>query len=252
MRAPLRLRKSLASRLTLVYGLLSVLVVSLMGLAVYGLAARYLRGEAERDLRGLAGFYAAYVTAAAPDTELLETLAPELVHFFAPQTNHDLRLFSARNGFLLASTRDLGPLPSRSTLAELGYRHPTLFLRASQDQPHRAYSVESVTATDGTLLAVVEVSRDMREVESFLGTLRWVLTAAGGLALVAASLISLWLGRQMARPLRQIESAAEVFAGGDLSRRLVVGREPASTAWRPIWPAWRRHAGSSSPGFLMI
>jgi signal transduction histidine kinase len=98
-----------------------------------------------------------------------------------------------------------------------------MFLAASQDEPGRIYSVAPVMATDDTPLAVVEVSRDMSEVESLLDTLRWVLIAAGGLALVAASLASLWLGRQMAHPLHQIESATEVIAGGDFSRRVSVG-----------------------------
>ena len=225
MRAPSWLRKSLALRLALVYGLLSVLVVSLMGLGIYGLAARYLRSAAERDLKALAGFYAAYLATTAPDADRLGTLAPELLRLFTPQANHDLRLFNARNGALLASTRDLGPLPSLAALSELGYRRPTLFVAGSKDQPGRAYSVSSLTASDGTPLAVIEVSRDMGEVESFLGTLRWVLFGAGGMALVAASLVSLWLGGQTARPLRQIESATEVIAAGDFSRRLSVGRE---------------------------
>jgi signal transduction histidine kinase len=60
------------------------------------------------------------------------------------------------------------------------------------------------------------------EVQAFLGALHLVLTGAGGLALVAALVASLLLARPMTHPLRQMESATQAIAGGDLSRRLPV------------------------------
>jgi signal transduction histidine kinase len=215
-------RKSLAARLALVFGLLSLIVVVTMGLAIYLLTARHLERRAETDLAGLADFYTVYTSSAAPDEARLATLAPEIVSFFAPQAGYDVRIFSVRNGALLAATRDIGPLPSRAALDVLGYRRPSLFLAASQDAPGRIYTARTVTAADGTALAVVEVSRDVSATAAFLGVLRLVLFGSGGLALIAALVGSFWLARRIARPLRQMELATGAIAGGDFDRRLPV------------------------------
>ena len=215
-------RRSLAARLALVFGLLSLMVVVTMGLTIYLLTARHLERRAETDLAGLADFYAVYTASAAPDEARLATLAPEIVDFFAPQAGYDVRIFSVRNGSLLAATRDIGPLPSRAALDVLGYRRPSLFLAASQDAPGRIYTARAVTAADGTALAVVEVSRDVSATAAFLGVLRLVLFGSGGLALIAALVGSFWLARRIARPLRQMELATGAIAGGDFDRRLPV------------------------------
>jgi signal transduction histidine kinase len=215
-------RRSLAARLALVFGLLSLAVVLIMGLAIYFLTVGYLEGRAEDDLAALADFYAVYTASTAPDETRLAILAPQITSFFAPQAGYVVRLFGTRSGLLLAATRDIGPLPSSATLAELGHRRPSLFLAASHDQPDRLYAARSVTGADGTALAVVEVSRDVGEIQAFLGALRLVLAGAGGLALVTALLASLLLARPLTQPLRQMEAATQAIAGGDLSRRLPV------------------------------
>jgi signal transduction histidine kinase len=216
------LRRSLAARLALVYGLTSLLVVAALGLGVYALAARQLLAQAEDDLQSLADFYAAYTAATAPDPVRLNVLAPQIAGFFAPQAGYDVRLFSAHTGVLLAATRDWGPLPSSAALAELRYRRPTLFVAASADLPHRLYVARSVVTNDDTALAVVEVSRDVGELEAFLSVLRLLLVGAGAVALLATLLASLLLARQMTRPLRQMESATRAIAAGDFRRRLDV------------------------------
>ena len=53
-------RGRLAVRLALVYGLISTMVITLMGLSIYLLTAHYLRDREESNLEGLADFYAAY------------------------------------------------------------------------------------------------------------------------------------------------------------------------------------------------
>jgi signal transduction histidine kinase len=215
-------RKSLAARLALVFGLLSLAVVVIMGLAIYFLTVGYLEGRAEDDLAALADFYAVYTASTAPDETRLAILAPQITSFFAPQAGYVVRLFGARNGALLAATRDIGPLPSSAALAELGHRRPSLFLAASQDRPDRLYAARSVIGSGGTALAVVEVSRDVGELHAFSGILRLVLAGAGGLALVAALVASLLLARPLTQPLRQMEATTQAIASGDLSRRLPV------------------------------
>ena len=115
-------RRSLSARLALVFGLISVLVVVSMGLGIYLLTAHYLRARAQDDLAGLAGFYAAYTAASAPDEGHLAAAASQVTDFFAPQSDYVVRIFNAAYGTLLASTRDIGPLPSSTALGELGHR----------------------------------------------------------------------------------------------------------------------------------
>jgi signal transduction histidine kinase len=152
----------------------------------------------------------------------LTALAPQIVGYFAPQAGYDVRLFGSRNGTLMAATRDIGTLPSGATLAELGHRRSSLFLTTSYDQPKRIYAARPVLAADGTAIAVVEVSRDIGDRQSFLDALRLGLAGAGGLALVAALVASLLLAPRLTRPLRQIESATQTIAAGDFERRLAI------------------------------
>lgn len=225
MRVTSLLPRSLATRLALVFGLLSAVVVITMGLVIYFVTARFVEDRVEAELASLAEFYAAYTAASAPDPDSLAALAPQITGFFAPQAAYDVRLFSARNGALLSATRDIGPLPSSAALRELQGRRLTFLLTASQDRPDRRYTARSIEAADATVLAVVEVSREVGESQALLATLRLVLAAAGGLALAAALLISLPLARQMAGPLGQMESATRAIASGDFSRRLSVTSE---------------------------
>jgi signal transduction histidine kinase len=217
------MRRSLAARLALVYGLTSVVLVAALGLGVYLLTGRYLFDQAGVDLADLADFYAAYTAATAPDADRLAALAPQMVTF-PSQAGYDVRLFDVQNGALLASSRDLGPLPSSPARSELGFRSVALLLVASQDLPNRLYAARRVTGAAGSAVAVVEVSRDVSDIREFLAVLRLILIGAGGLVVVAALLISLLLARQMTRPLRQMEAATRAIAAGEFDRRLGVAR----------------------------
>jgi signal transduction histidine kinase len=222
MKGPALLRRNLAARLALVFGLISGLVVLVMGLGIYYLTSSYLNARATDDLAALADFYAAYTAAAAPDEVRLTALAPQITGFFAPQAGYDVRLFNARNGDLLAATRDIGPLPSYATLAKLSRPRITFFVMPSYDQPDRLYAAREILTSEGASLAVVEVSRDIAESRAFLHALRLVLVAAGGLALLGALAASFLLARQMTRPLQEMESATQAIASGDFDRRLTV------------------------------
>ncbi len=95
-------------------------------------------------------------------------------------------------------------------------------LPGSRNQPERLYAAQPVTASDGSVLAVVEVSRDIGGIHSFLGVLRLVLGGAGGLALLAALAASLIIARRLTRPLHQIEAASRAIAVGDYDHPLEV------------------------------
>jgi len=219
------LRRSLAARLAVIYGLIGVLVVAGVGLGAYLVTEHYLRGRAAQELDGLAAFYTAYTAATAPDEARLVALAPQIVDFFAPQAGYDVRLFNARSGQLLAATRDIGRLPSSAALAALDYRRSTLFLPGSEDRPGRLYVARPVSGAADSPLAIVEVSRDLSELESFLATIRLILAAAGGVGLATILAASLLLARRITRPLRQMEAATHAIAAGDFERRLELARE---------------------------
>ena len=225
MKAPSALRRSLAHRLTLIYGLTSVLVVAALGLGVYLLTERYIVSQMEDELEALAVFYAAYTSGIAPDQDALSALAPEIVGFFAPQAGYDVRIFQAQTGALISATQDLGQLPSSAALSELGHRRSGFFLAGSQDLPGRLYAAQQVTAGDGSALAAVEVSRDLGQMESLLSSLRLVLAVASGLALVVAWIASLAVARHVTRPLQQMERVTQAIAAGDFGRRLGTQRE---------------------------
>lgn len=220
-----QVRGSLAIRLALIFGLVSAVAISAMGLSVYYLTAHYLRTRAEDDLNALAAFYAAYTAAAAPDKDRLVVLAPQIASFFAPQGGYDVRIFGGSNGTLLAATRDIGTLPSSLTLAELGHRRPTLFLAASQDKADRLYAAQPVVTLDGSMLAVVEISRSVAEMRTLLSTLQLVLLLSGTVALAAILMASFLLARRVTGPLGDMEAATRAIAKGDFARRLPVGSE---------------------------
>ena len=231
------MRGRLAVRLALIYGLISTMVITIMGLSIFLLTAHYLRDREESNLEALADFYAAYATTTASDETRLAALAPQIASFFAQQANYDVRLFSGHSGALLAATRDIGSLPSSISLAQLGGRRPTLFLAGSYDDPNRLYAARPVRTAEGTLLAVIEVSRATVALEAFLGVLRLVLFGAGGLALAAALIASILVARQITNPLRQMEATTRAIASGDFDQRLSVtsvdeiGRLAASINW---------------------
>lgn len=216
------LRGSLALRLAVVFGLLSAVVVAALGIGIHALAARFLSARAEEDLAALAEFYAAYAATAAPDETQLAALAPQIVGYFAPQAGYEVRIFSIRTGAVLGTTHQSIHLPSAEALVELGRVRPTLYLSPSSNQPKRQYVARPVLATDGSALAVVELSRDIGDRESFLLTLRKILLVAGGSAVVTFTAAGVLLARQMTRPLRQMESATRAIATGDFERRVPV------------------------------
>jgi hypothetical protein len=177
------LRGSLAARLAFVFGAISAMVVLIMGLGIYALTSRYLSNQAQNDLTAMTSFYAAYTASTARNEAQVVSLAPQITGFFTLQSGYAARLFDARNGTLLSASQDIGPLPSSAALGQLGYRRPTLFISASYDHANRIYAAQSVSSADGSQLVVIEVSRDMSEMQAFTSALRLVLVAAGGLAL---------------------------------------------------------------------
>ncbi len=214
-----RLQQSLAWRLTTTYLLTTLLIVIALSVAIYFFTAFYLGERLETELAAQVDFYAAYTANLASDERVLAILAPTIVDLFAPQTDLNVRFFAASNGTLLAATQDIGPQPSRAALTELRYRSPTVFIQPSRDLPHRRYAARPVVVGEQTI-GVVEVSQSTLASKRFLITLRYILLstilAAGAISL----LVSVFLARQLSRPIRDMERATQQIAAGDLDIRL--------------------------------
>ena len=141
------MKRSLAARLALVYGLTSVVVVAALGLGVYLLTERYLLDQAEDDLAALADFYAAYTAATAPDRRQAGGPGPPDHGLYAPG---QLR----RSFFRRPKRGAVGVYPRPGATAQQPgadrTRHQrsfTLFLLASQDLPDRLYAARRVIGT---------------------------------------------------------------------------------------------------------
>jgi signal transduction histidine kinase len=221
--------RSLTWRLAAIYSLTTLLIVLCLGVAVHFLTEYYLDERLEAELSAQADFYAAYAAQLARDEATLAGAAPTIVGLFAPQTDLNVRFFSASTGALLASTEDVGSLPSREALMELRYRSLTLFTQPSLDQPHRRYKATPVMAGERAI-GVVEVSRSTLGIEAFLATLRQILLALFVVAVAASLLVSVLLARQLSQPVRDMEDATARIAGGDLDVR--VRRYPANELGR--------------------
>jgi signal transduction histidine kinase len=212
-------RRSLAWRLTTIYLVTTLFVLVGMSLVIYFFTAFYLDEQLDADLAAQAEFYATYVGHLSPGEDALVSLAPTVVGLFASQTDLAVRVFAARNGALLAATQDIGPQPSRATLAELRYRSPTMFTQPSRDLPHRRYAARPIV-TGEQMFGVVEVSRSTLTAERFLTSMRNILLVALLIAILASLLVGVLLAQRMSRPIRDVEQATQRIAAGDLDVRL--------------------------------
>jgi signal transduction histidine kinase len=221
--------RSLTWRLAAIYSLTSLVIVLVLGVAVHFLTEYYLHERLEEELGAQAGFYAAYAAQLARDEATLAGAAPTIVDLFAPQADLNVRFFSVSTGALLASTEDLGSLPSREALAELRYRSPSLITRPGLQQPHRRYEARAVLVGGGAI-GVVEVSRSTLGIEGFLATLRQILLVVLVVALAVSLLVSVLLARQLSAPVLDMEEATARIAEGDRDVRL--RRYPANELGR--------------------
>ncbi len=216
--APRRWR-SLTWRLTAAFLLTTLVIVIGLSAAAYSFTAFYLDQRLGAELSAQADFYAMYAAQWTSDEGGLASLAPTIVSLFAPQSDLNVRFFSASSGALLAATQDIGAQPSREALMQLRYRSLTIFTRPSLDLPHRRYEARPVVVGERTI-GVVEVSRSTLPVEQFLTTLQRILASVILVAIVVTLLVSLLLARQLSRPILEVERATRRIASGDMDVRL--------------------------------
>lgn len=147
--------RSLTWRLAAAYSVITLLVVTALGIAVHSLTAYYLYGRMDSELEAQADFHAAYAAQLARDETTLAAVAPTVVGLFAPQSDLDVRFFAPGNGALLAATRDIGLQPSRAALMQLRSGTLGLFAPPSLDLVDRRYAAAAVLVGN-QMVGVVE------------------------------------------------------------------------------------------------
>jgi signal transduction histidine kinase len=211
--------RSLSWRLAAAYSIITLLIVTTLGVAVHSLAAYYLYGRLDSELEAQADFHAAYAAQLARDERTLAAVAPTVVGLFAPQSDLEVRFFAPGNGALLAATRDIGLQPSRAALMQLRSGDLGLFTPPSLDLIDRRYAAAPVLVGD-QMIGVVEVSRSTSSIAGFLATLRQILASVAAVAVGMSFLIGVVLARQVSRPVLSMEQATRRLAEGDLEVRL--------------------------------
>jgi signal transduction histidine kinase len=211
--------RSLTWRLAAIYSLTTLVIVLSLGVAVHCLTDYYLNERLEEELGAQAGFHAAYAAQLARDEATLAGAASTIVGLFAPQADLNVRFFSVSTGTLLASTEDIGSLPSREALMVLRDRSPNVITRPSLDQPHRRYEARAVLVGEAAI-GVVEVSRTTLGIEGFLSTLRQILVVVLAVAVAVSLLVSVLVARQLSAPVLDMENATARIAEGDLDVRV--------------------------------
>jgi signal transduction histidine kinase len=116
-----------------------------------------------------------------------------------------------------SAVESIGGLPQ----ARIDADDDELLLRTIRVDGER-YRLAEANGPDAT---IVQVARPLDEVAGFLGTLGWVLAAAGVVAIGAALLLGPWLARTTLRPVEQMTRTARGIAGAP--RELATRVEPA-------------------------
>jgi signal transduction histidine kinase len=225
MRIRDRLRpRRLVWRIATMYLAVGLAILAALGSAIYYTTSVYLARDLQRDLSSQAGFYAAYAATLADDEAGIAEVAPDLATLFAPQTGINVRVFAASNGALLASTQEVGSVPSTSAHLELGHRGRGPLPATARDAPDRGYAAAKVHGRSGAI-AVIEVSRMTTEIDAFLASLRTIILSALGLATAALSVASIGAARRLAAPVARMEDATRRIAEGDYEAQVDVRTE---------------------------
>ncbi len=199
---------SLAFRLTLTYLLVTLAGLLLLGGSFIALVNTTLSRQNQQELAAQTAIFAGLVAEIAASPAEVQALAPGLADSAAVPPGVTARIFSA-NGTLLSSQAGLGPFPSRPVRELIDAPFPLPISQVAD----RRYAAQTVPG-DAEPLAVVEFSRSTAAETALLADLRGFLLQAMLLAGLLVLLVSVWLGRSIARPLARLAGYAEKIADG--------------------------------------
>lgn len=199
---------SLAVRLTLTYLLVTLAGLLLLGGSFIALVNSALSRQNQQELAAQTAIFAGLVAELAASPAEVQALAPGLVDSASVPPGVTARIFAA-NGTLLSNPAGLGPFPSRPVRELLETPFPLPISQADE----RRYAAQLVPGAQEPL-AVVEFSRSTAAETALLADLRGFLIQATLLAGLLVLLVSVWLGRSIARPLVRLAGYAEAIADG--------------------------------------
>jgi signal transduction histidine kinase len=218
-----RRRLSLRTRLVAAFVLVALTVLTLSGLATYGLVRRSLQENALSNLRARSADLSAVVTGLGDtDASTSGTIAQRLARL-RRQVRLGLRFSDMRvvavspdGSVHAAGAAETLTLPPPLTSGDLDGRALLAGDEVSGRKGNTVYLAQPTQRIGRQTLAVV--ATDTVDTKA-LRRATPLLIAAALVVLAIAILVSIWLARRLTRPINEIERAASQLASGDLSAR---------------------------------
>ncbi len=204
---------SLRLRLTLLYTLLTAIILTLLGLTIYGLLWHQLVYRTDRMLSEAAQEILKN-TYIGPDGKLKVFFLP------GPDLNaHVYIQFWAREGYLIASSSNVGALNLPLDSSALQVTHPTYHSVYLQGAHLRVLSTPLPPGPHP--LGVLQVGTSLMATDQTRQALERIFSFAIGIAAILISSVS-WNGiARLLKPLRMLtEAALQINRTDDLSRRI--------------------------------
>ncbi len=209
--------RGLRLRIAATFAIGGLLLASAFAVTTYALSDRYLVGQRERTAERQA-----FLNARALRDELRGTgsdvrtalAALEIPTGSSSVVHRDGSWF----GTSVAIGRDSAP-PSLRRLVATGTAGHQRIVTPSGPALVTGVPLPSVGAEYYEIVI-------LRELQSTLAVIRNTLLGAAIATTLAAALLGFWAGRRVLRPLREMSGAASAIAGGELSRRLELHRDP--------------------------
>ena len=193
------------------------MIVAVLSITTYVLAARYLVDQRERTAQRQA-----FVDARIVRDSLLATNDPELALSLL-ELGPNSSAAIARNSRWVSTS-----VAAQSTVIPVELRREARLRGSPVHQRYNAVGAPRFTV--GVPLPAVHATyfevAALVELRSTLRVLRNVLIATSVATTLAAILVGIWAGRRVLRPVRDISSVAATIADGDLAARLESRGDP--------------------------
>ncbi len=203
-------------------------VLALAGTASYALVARTLVDEVDRALLGKARLLASTVEQEGSELELaFEEL--DMWEFAGPERGGFLQLWRA-SGETLYRSPSLGEhrleLPAQASEPVTRWVDLPTGARGRAVGMHFQPRLERADSGAPPAQLALELSRDVREVQQALATMRGLLVSVGLITLLVAGAVLVWVVRRSLRPVAAVSERIAALGEEDLSEHLDVAGVP--------------------------
>lgn len=146
---------------------------------------------------------------------------------YAGDTGAHITIFDHNGNPLANSHHPLDLVPDLSRSAE--FQTAPADVKQTAVRPDSSTGVSTLFAVapivqGDQILGVVQIGKSLTDVTASARQLLLNLAIAELTALILATLLAVWIGRRLVRPLRDLEQAAIAVAGGDLGHTVAVQR----------------------------